>query len=63
MSLFSRSSEVSNNKASAPFIIGRVKKVVLGPENYDGSKNEDYSYPSDVGKIFYEIMYSNLNLS
>lgn len=62
-SLFSRSSEVASSKSSAPFIIGRVKKVVLGPENYDGSKNEDYNTPSDMGKIFYEIMYSNMNLS
>jgi hypothetical protein len=62
-SLFSRSSEVSNSKGFNPFIIGRVKKVVLGPENYDGSKNDDYSNPSDVGKIFYEVMYSNMNLS
>jgi hypothetical protein len=61
--LFKRSSDTSSPREYSGFIIGRVKKIVLGPENYDGSKNEDYSNPSDVGKIFYEVMYSNLNLS
>ena len=61
--LFSKSSQVVNSGGGSGFMIGRVKKVVLGPENYDGSKNLDYAYPSDIGKIYYEVMYSNLNLS
>lgn len=62
--IFSRGSDGTYTRSGGPgFIIGRVKKIVLGPENFDGSPNEDYKNPSDVGKIFYEVMYSNLNLS
>ena len=44
------------------FIVGRVTTVVLG-EFFDDGKipNPDYSNPSDVGKITFEILYSGLN--
>jgi hypothetical protein len=45
------------------FLIGRVKSIVLGPENFDGSLNPNYQFPRDIGKITYEILYTNINLS
>lgn len=45
------------------FLIGRVKSIVLGPENFDGSPNPDYKLPKDIGKITYEILYTNINIS
>jgi len=62
--LFGQSSDGSLGKSKGSFfIIGRVKSIVLGPENYDGSLNDDYKNPSDIGKIRYEIMYTNINIS
>jgi hypothetical protein len=62
--LFGQSSDGSLGKSKGSFfIIGRVKSIVLGPENYDGSLNDDYKTPSDIGKIRYEIMYTNINIS
>jgi hypothetical protein len=62
--LFSRSSDGSSGKSRGSyFIIGRVKSIVLGPMNYDGVVNEEYRNPSDIGKIQYEIMYTNMNIS
>jgi hypothetical protein len=62
--IFSQSSDGRTGKSKGSyFIIGRVKSIVLGPENYDGSINTDYSGPSDIGKITYEILYTNINLS
>lgn len=45
------------------FIIGRVTSIVLG-EYYDEGiqKNPDYSNPSDIGKIDFEMLYTGLNL-
>jgi len=45
------------------FIIGRVKSVVLGKEKYDGEPDPNYTGPKDLGKITYEILYTNLNQS
>lgn len=49
-----------------PYVIGRVKSVVMGP--YIGSgltktADPEYSGPSDIGKIKYEILYSSLGTS
>lgn len=46
------------------FIIGRVKKIVLGP-TISGTNlaDEDYSGPADIGKIRYELLYSTLGTS
>jgi len=46
------------------FIIGRVKKVVMGP--FIGNTNKpdpDYTNPGDIGKIKYELLYSPLATS
>lgn len=62
--IFGQSSDGSLGKSKGSFfIIGRVKSIVLGPENYDGSLNEDYKNFSDIGKIRYEMMYTNINIS
>jgi len=53
----------AGKQKGASFIIGRVKSIVLGKENFDGSINADYNTPADIGKIRYEIMYSNMNIS
>lgn len=46
------------------FIIGRVKKIVLGPFiSNTNNPDEDYTGPSDIGKIRYEILYSTLSTS
>lgn len=49
-----------------PYVIGRVKSIVMGP--YLGSgrlkiKDPNYTGPSDIGKILFEILYSTLNTS
>lgn len=51
---------------ATPYVIGRVKHIVLGP--YIGTGNAtrvdpDYSGPSDIGKIKFEILYSTLGTS
>jgi hypothetical protein len=46
------------------FQIGRVKSVVMGP--YKGGSDEidpDYESPFDIGKIRYQVLYSNFNTS
>lgn len=46
------------------FQIGRVKDIVLGPYKggtYDPDPN--YSSPADIGKVYYEILYSPLGTS
>lgn len=46
------------------YIIGRVKKVVLGPFVANSQiPDPDYNHPGDIGKIRYEIMYSTLSTS
>lgn len=54
--------EIGRSKA-AIFIIGRVKSVVLGEFTTDGVRDPDYKYPRDIGKIRYEMMYTNMNMS
>jgi hypothetical protein len=45
------------------FIIGRVTTIVLGEFLDDGkTPNPDYSDPSDIGKVNFEILYSGLNI-
>jgi hypothetical protein len=46
------------------FVIGRVKKIVMGP--FVGNTkipDPDYNHPGDVGKIKYELLYSPLATS
>lgn len=46
------------------YIIGRVKKVVLGQFIANTQMPDpDYNNPGDIGKIRYEIMYSTLSTS
>lgn len=61
--IFSGNSAGGVKSKGTAFIIGRVKSIVLGPENFDGSPNPDYRFPKDVGKISYEILYTNINIS
>lgn len=62
--LYSRSGEGANTKSpGAIFVIGRVKSVVLGEFTTDGKKDPEYRSPRDVGKITFEMMYTNMNLS
>jgi hypothetical protein len=37
--------------------------VVIGPEYYDGSKNPTYRGPVDIGKIYFEILFSQYEQS
>lgn len=61
---FSKSSDpLAGRSKSSPFIIGRVKKIVLGKEMADGINDPDYESPKDLGKIRYEILYTNINIS
>lgn len=47
-------------KASGHFyIIGRVKKVVLGAYLTDSTPNPDYKSERDLGAIYFEALYSN----
>lgn len=49
------------NKSIVPFYIGRVKEVVLSPYVNNTKKlNPLYSNPSDIGKIQFEKIYSNI---
>lgn len=46
------------------FIIGRVKKVVMGPFiGNTKTPDSDYTNPGDIGKIKYELLYSPLATS
>lgn len=46
------------------FIIGRVKKIVMGPFiGNTKTPDPDYSNPGDIGKIKYELLYSPLATS
>lgn len=46
------------------FQIGRVKEVVMGPyKGGTGEIDKDYNSPADIGKIRYQILYSNFNTS
>lgn len=45
------------------FQIGRVKSIVLGPNTPFGKKDPNYRYPSDIGSIKYELLYSALSTS
>jgi hypothetical protein len=42
------------------FVVGRVRSVVLSPYLDDGKTvNPEYTTPSDIGKIRYDILYQN----
>lgn len=43
--------------------IGRVKSIVMGPTNPNGKPNKNYKSPSDIGKIYFELLYSPLSTS
>lgn len=51
----------SLNSGQTPFIIGRVKSIVLSPY-VDNTKqpNPDYKSTQDIGKIKFEQLYSNV---
>ncbi len=51
----------SSNSGQSPFIIGRVKSIVLSPY-IDNTKlpNPDYTTTHDIGKIRFEQLYSNV---
>lgn len=64
MSIFNIGPDVTGVVGGQYFQIGRVKSIVLGP--YKGATKEqdpDYSNPSDIGKIRYELLYSTFNSS
>lgn len=64
MSIFSKVFDADRGQTGGQyFIIGRVKKIVLGPFLGNGKSDEDYAGPSDIGKIRYDIMYSTLSTS
>ena len=59
MSLFNTYDFQSGRGTGHSYIIGRVKKVVLGANYTDTEVNLDYEYERDLGKIFFEPLYSN----
>jgi hypothetical protein len=62
--IFSQGTDGSRGKSiGSYFIVGRVKSIVLGEYLYDGKKDPNYVYPSDIGKISYETLYTNINIS
>jgi len=62
--IFSNSSNGENGQSKGSYyIIGRVKSVTLGPKKYDGTVDEEYKSPEDLGKIRYEILYSTMDIS
>lgn len=79
MSIFNRVFEADLGQSGGQYyIIGRVKKVVLGPLINQKNQRQvnigdnpleiaipdvDYKGPQDIGKIRYEIMYSTLTTS
>lgn len=66
MSILNRVFDADQGQSGGQYyIIGRVKKIVLGP-TVGGKFNlpeVDYTGPQDIGKIRYEIMYSTLTTS
>jgi hypothetical protein len=52
----------SGKSKGSGFIIGRVKSIVLSKNKYDGTPNEEYKNPKDLGKITYEILYTNISV-
>jgi len=63
--LFNNSPDSREGKTRGQYFqIGRVKDIVLGP--YKGGtlySDTNYSSPADIGKIYYEILYSSLSTS
>lgn len=57
---------VQNQRGGQYFQIGRVKDIVLGPfkgpPKY-GVIDKNYNSPVDIGKIYYELLYSPLGIS
>ena len=51
----------SGDASQTPFILGRVKSIVLNPY-IDNTKapNPEYNNPSDIGKIRFEKLYSSI---
>lgn len=64
MSIFSNVYDSDRGQTGGQyFIIGRVKKIILGATLATGKADEDYLGPGDIGKIRYEILYSTLSTS
>lgn len=57
MSIFDVIDSSTGKGSGNHFIIGRVKKIVLGQYETDKEVNLDYKSEKDVGKIFYEPLY------
>lgn len=51
-------SSVGSSK-SGNYIVGRVKRVVLGPNLTDTVTNTDYKTERDLGAIYFEPLYTN----
>jgi len=45
--------------SSSPFIIGRVKKIILGENILDGKPNPNYNSDKSMGAVYFESLYSN----
>lgn len=43
--------------------IGRVKSIVMGPILPNGKPDPNYSSPPDIGKVYFELLYSSLSTS
>ena len=41
------------------YIIGRVKRIVLGANLKSGQPNPDYNHEKDLGAVYFETLYSN----
>lgn len=60
MSLFYRGYNNEGKKKSSPFIIGRVKEIVLSNSNL---VDAPITTRKDIGRIKFEVMFSSLNQS
>jgi hypothetical protein len=64
MPLSKKYSADSGQSIGQYFQIGRVKSVVMGPLKMGTNEiDKDYTNPSDIGKIKYELLYSSLGTS
>jgi hypothetical protein len=62
MPLSKKYSAAAGQSTGNYFQIGRVKSIVMGPfKSGTNEKDPDYNNASDIGKIRYELLYSNLD--
>ena len=59
MGIFDTFEHDFGKSAGHSYIIGRVKKVVLGSYLTDTVRNPDYKSERDLGAIYFEALYSN----